>query len=121
MPILPITIETPAVGGQGQPFDGLPSTDEERAQEQAARDDVLKVLLRYLQSLPQRPPRRSENVSAFDLLGGNALNKYLLLLTVDIGFGQVSARELSELLPEGSRVSALGDFDHIASSEHAQT
>jgi hypothetical protein len=32
MPILPITIETPAVGGQGQPFDGLPSTDEERAE-----------------------------------------------------------------------------------------
>jgi hypothetical protein len=38
MPVLPITIETPAVGGQGQPFDGLPSTDEERAEGPAAAD-----------------------------------------------------------------------------------
>lgn len=98
MPTLAITIQTPSDADQD------------------ARQQVRDVLIPFLESLPDQPPHRSENVASFDLYGDSALRQYLVLLVVDIGDGHVSARLLREALPEGTEVTPLGDFDPLASS-----
>ncbi|HYZ68338.1 MAG TPA: hypothetical protein VE666_11145 [Mycobacterium sp.] len=123
MATLAITIQTPPVGELENSGDGSNPTDVQMQEEQAARDNMLKALIPFLQSLPQRPPHRAANVTGFDLLGANSwsrLNNYLLLLNTDIGQGGL-VDELSEHLPEGSQVSMVGEFVSIESSRQLQT
>ncbi|WP_433521265.1 hypothetical protein ACQPZ2_28440 [Nocardia pseudovaccinii] len=118
-----ITIKTPAIGqleeGSG---DGSPLSDEQMREEKAARDKVLQSLVPFLQSLPHRPPRRAGNVFGFELLGASTwsnLNHYLLLLDVDIVGGRL-VDELAKVLPSGSSVSVVGDFEPLETSQPSQ-
>jgi hypothetical protein len=123
MGTIAITIKTPPVGaledGSG---DGSAPSDEQMREEQAARDAVVNSLVPFLQSLPHRPARRQGNVTGFELLGANTwsnLNKYLLLLSVDIG-GAGLADELAAALPSGSSVSVVGEFESLQKSQPSQ-
>jgi hypothetical protein len=125
MGTLAITIETPPVGRleEGRADASHPSDDEMR-EEQAARDNVVKSLVEFLETLPHRPPRRQGNVTGFELLGAGTwskLNNYLLLLTVDIGGGNL-AGELAAVLPDGSSVAVVGNYASLhASSANTPT
>ena len=117
MGTLAISIQVPPVGELETSGDGSSPTQAQMDEETAARDRLLKTISPFLDSLPGRPPHRSGNVSAFDLLGGKVwsqLNRYLLLLTVDVADSRVSD-ELSKLLPQGSKVAILGEFESVRS------
>lgn len=120
MQTMAITVTTPAVGQLEQGFaGGWNSTEEQRREEEAAREKVLQTLVPFLGSLERRPSRRSGNVSGFELLGTNSwseFNHYLLLIEIDFtDRGLVD--ELTTLLPSGSSVALLGEFDTLATSE----
>jgi hypothetical protein len=117
MGTLAISMQVPPIGVLETSGDGSNPTDEQMAEESAARDKILKILLPFLDSLPKRPPRRSGNVTGFDLLGAKVwsrLNHYLLLLEIDIADNQVPD-ELSKLLPQRSQISVLGEFESLSS------
>lgn len=89
MGTIAITIKTPPVGaledGSG---DGSAPSDETDARGAGRPGRSCDSLVPFLQSLPHRPARRQGNVTGFELLGANTwsnLNKYLLLLSIDIG------------------------------------
>jgi hypothetical protein len=110
-----ISIEVPPVGELETSGEGSSPTQAQMDEETAARNRLLKIVSPFLDSLSGRPPQRSGNVSAYDLLGGKVwsrLNHYLLLLTVDVADSRV-ADELSKLLPQGSNVSVLGEFESV--------
>ena len=120
---LAVTIKTPPVGqlekGSG---DGSNPSDDQMREEQAARDNVVSSLLPFLQSLPQRPLRRQGNVMGFELLGTGTwsnLNNYLLLINTDIG-GEELVDELATVLPSGSSVSLVGEFESLQKLQPAQ-
>jgi hypothetical protein len=121
MGTLAISIQVPPIGELETSGDGSSPTQAQMDEEMAARDSLLRIVSPFLDSLPRRPPHRSGNVSGFDLLGGKVwsrLNQYLLLLTVDIADSRVSD-ELSNLLPQGSKISVLGEFESVQSSAGA--
>jgi hypothetical protein len=58
-------------------------------------------------------------VSGFELLGGGTwshLNNYLLLLYIDLD-GDWVADELTTVLPKGSLVSVVGEYESLAISQ----
>ena len=121
MPTLAITIQTPAAGVRGQSGNGPTATTEKPSEANTADENLVNVLVPFLKSLPDRPPRRSGNVTGFDLLGPSmAGNTYLLLLSVDAAQGAVDGDELLKLLPAGSQASARGQFELLDSVWHPQ-
>ena len=109
---LVVEIDVPPVGELEVTGDGSSPTQEQMDEEQAAREQTLAKLRPYLQSLPQRPPHRSGNVSHVQLLGNNTwsnLNHYALIVTVDIGDPGLE-RGLLEVLPDGSTVAVHDDL-----------
>jgi hypothetical protein len=83
------------------------------AEELRARQKFLDIVSPYLETLPNRPPRRSGNVSRVELLGGGVWSQlYLLLVDVDIGEPRID-QELLAILPPGSKVSVVGAFDAL--------
>ena len=109
MTTLAITIQTPPHGASGQT--GNTSATTPTSEANTAGNSFVDALVSFLKSLPDRPARRSGNVTGFDLLAPlTAGNSYLLLLSVDTAPGAVDHYELLKLLPAGSGVSALGEF-----------
>ncbi len=112
MSTLIVHIEVPPVGDLEQTGDGTSPTDEQMAEETAAREKIVEALSPYLASLPERPDRRSGNVSRVRLLGGNVwstLNHYAAIVTVDIGDPGLE-EGLRKVLPKGSTIEVTGNF-----------
>jgi hypothetical protein len=110
-----IQIDVPAVGELELTGQGHNPTDAQMAEETAAREQTLETLRPYLSSLPERPPRRSGNVSRVQLLGGNTwskLNHYTAIVTVDIGTPPLD-EEIEKILPAGSQVVMSGSFEEL--------
>jgi hypothetical protein len=115
MSTLIVHIDVPPVGELETTGNGSNPTDEQMAEETAAREETLDVLRPYLASLPDRPPHRSGNVSRAQLFGGNVwseLNHYAVLVTVDIGDPGLEGA-LLRILPEGSKVEVTGDLQTL--------
>jgi hypothetical protein len=70
----------------------------------------LDVVSPYFESLISRSPSRTGNVSGVELLGPSQLSHYLLLLTVDIPAPLGINQEFLALLPEGSKMSVVSEF-----------
>ena len=104
MSTLVISIDLPPTGELETSGDGSSPTDAQMAEETQARENFLRLISPYLESLPKRPLRRQGNVARAELLGCDVwsqLNRYLLLATVDVGETGID-QELPALLPEGS-------------------
>lgn len=115
MATLAISIDLPPVGELETSGDGSSPTDAQTAEESQARQKFLDSVWQYLESLPKRPPHAQGNVSRVELLGRGVwsqLNHYLLLVTVDIGETGID-KELSAMLPAGSKVAVVGTFDSL--------
>lgn len=115
MATLAISIDVPPVGELETAGDGSSPIDAQMAQEQKARQKLLDAVSPYFKSLSKRPPHRTGNVSRVELLGRGTwsqLNHYLVLVTIDSG-GTDIAPELSRLLPKGSKVTVVGDFESL--------
>lgn len=116
MGTMTITINTPPVDqGSGDRWN---LTDEQMRKERAAREEVLRTLVPFLQSLEHRPLRRSGNVSGFELLGSGkwtSFHHYLLLIEIDF-LDQRLVDQLAEVLPTGSSVSVVGEFESLVNS-----
>jgi hypothetical protein len=90
--------------------EGSSPTDEEMDEEKQARQEFIDAIAPTLASLPERPARRAGNVRSVELLGGNVwseLNRYLLLVEVDIGDPGI---DLTSLVPAGGEVSVIGSY-----------
>jgi hypothetical protein len=112
---LAISIVLPPTGELETTGDGTSPTQAQMDEEMEARRNFIDTVSPYLKSLPERPPHRAGNVSRVELLGRDVwsqLNRYLLLVTVDIGDPGIE-QELSAFLPQGTQVSSLGDFDSL--------
>lgn len=121
MSTLTISIHLPPVGELESSGDGSSPTEAQMAEEMQARQKFLDIVSPFFETLPNRPPHRSGNVSRVELLGGGVwsqLNRYLLLVDVDIGEPGID-QELLAILPAGSRVSVVGAFDPIETWTHA--
>ena len=104
-----VRIDAPPQGELETSGNGTSPTDEQMAEEQRIRQGFLDGVSPYLESLPQRPPHRSGNVSRVELLGKeiwSEMNHYLLVLHVDIG--DVNLSELPAHLPPGTEVNVVG-------------
>jgi hypothetical protein len=113
---LTLSIDLPPVGELETSGDGTSPTDAQMEEETQARQDFLDLVSPYFDSLPNRPLRRTGNVSRVKLLGAGVwsqLNHYLLLITSDGGGGAGIREELLAVLPEGSRVSDVGSFGPV--------
>jgi hypothetical protein len=89
--------------------EGSSPTDDQMAEEQAARDQFMELIAPALSSLPERPPRRTGNVSRVQLLGANTwsnLNHYLVLVDSD---GEVGP-DLESVLPADAKVEVIGAY-----------
>ena len=114
MPIVPIRIDVPPTGIEVT-GDGTSPSDEEMAEELAARQEFLDRVSPTLASLPSRPARRAGNVSRVELLGTDVwskMNHYLLLVSVDIGDPDI---DLASLLAPGSDFSVIGSYASLES------
>jgi hypothetical protein len=112
---LAISIVLPPTGELETTGYGTSPTQAQMDEEMEARRNFIDTVSPYLKSLPERPPHRAGNVSRVELLGRDVwsqLNRYLLLVTVDIGDPGIE-QELSAFLPQGTQVSSLGDFDSL--------
>jgi hypothetical protein len=112
---LAISIVFPPTGELETTGHGTSPTQAQMDEEMEARRNFIDTVSPYLKSLPERPPHRAGNVSRVELLGRDVwsqLNRYLLLVTVDIGDPGIE-QELSAFLPQGTQVSSLGDFDSL--------
>jgi|1186.fasta_scaffold953102_2 hypothetical protein len=113
MPTVAIRIDMPPKGIEVN-GDGSSPSDEQMAEEQAARQEFIDLITPQLESLPGRPSRRAGNVSNVQLLGANTwseLNHYLLLVSVDIGNPGV---DLESVLPDGAKVEVIGSYGDLA-------
>jgi hypothetical protein len=122
MSTLTISIHLPPTGELEISGNGSSPTDDQMAEELQARQTFLDIVSPYLETLPDRPPHRSGNVSRVELLGGGVwsqLNRYLLLVDVDIGEPRID-QELLALLPAGSKVSVVGAFDAMQTWPEAE-
>jgi hypothetical protein len=121
MSTLTISIHLPPVGELETSGNGSSPTDDQMAEELQARQKFLDIVSPFFETLPNRPPHRSGNVSRVELLGGGVwsqLNRYLLLVDVDIGEPRLD-QELLAILPPGSKVSFVGAFDALETWTHA--
>ena len=121
MSTLTISIHLPPTGELETSGDGSSPTEAQMAEEMQARQKFLDIVSPFFEKLPNRPPHRSGNVSRVELLGGGVwsrLNRYLLLVTVDIGEPRID-QELLAILPPGSKVSVVGAFDAMQTWTHA--
>jgi hypothetical protein len=112
---LAISIVLPPTGELETTGDGSSPTQAQMDEEMKARSAFVDTVSPYLKSLPERSPHRAGNVSRVELLGRDVwseLNHYLLLATVDIGDPGIE-QELSALLPHGTQISGLGDFNSL--------
>jgi hypothetical protein len=115
MATLATSIVLPPTGELETTGDGTSPTQAQMDEEMKARGDLIDTVSPYLRSLPERSPHRAGNISRVELLGRDVwseLNRYLLLVTVDIGDPGIE-QELSALLPQGTQVSSLGDFSSL--------
>jgi hypothetical protein len=115
MSTMAISVHLPPVGELEITGNGSSPTDAEMAEEMQARQKFLDLVSPFFEKLPNRPAHRSGNVSRVELLGGGVwsqLNRYLLLVDVDIGDPRID-QELLAILPAGSKVSVVGAFDAI--------
>jgi hypothetical protein len=71
----------------------------------------LGIVSPYFESLTSRPLSRTGNVSRVELLGPSQLTHYLLLVTVDIPAPLGINQEFLALLPEGSKMSVVSEFE----------
>jgi hypothetical protein len=109
---LAISIDLPPAGELETAGNGTSPTQAQIDEETRARQHFVDTVTSYLKSLPETPPHRAGNVTRVELLGRNVfsqLNHYLLLVTVDIGDPGIEGR-LSALLPQGTRISVVGEF-----------
>ncbi|GAS95216.1 laccase-1 [Mycolicibacterium canariasense] len=89
-------------------------------------DALLAVVRPFLQSLPRRRAGRVGNVLSCELLSARGIretNRYLVLIDVDLPSPRALRRlagELTEVLPVGSTVSVLGEFESAARSPESQ-
>jgi hypothetical protein len=84
----------------------MPANDQTQAEEDA-RQQFLDFVEPKLEALAARPPTRSGNIVHIELLGGNewsTLNRYLLLVSTDIGEPDI---DWAELVPPGGDASVL--------------
>jgi hypothetical protein len=115
MATLAISVVLPPAGELETTGDGTSPTQSQMDEEMKARQDFIDTVSPYLKSLPERSPHRAGNISRVELLGRDVwseLNRYLLLVSVDIGDPGVE-QELSALVPQGTQVSGLGDFNSL--------
>ena|GEM_PF-2221069 len=116
MATLAISIILPPTGELEKTGDGTSPTQAQMDEEMKARRYFIDTVSPYLKSLPERSPHRMGNVSRVELLGCDVwskLNRYLLLVTVDIGDPGIE-QELSALLPPETQISGLGsDFNSL--------
>jgi hypothetical protein len=115
MATMAISIDLASVGELETSGEGTSPTDAQADEEMHARQKFLDIVSPYFESLPNRPLRRTGNVSRVELLGRGVwsqLNHYLLLVTVDSGDPRIE-QELSAKLPQGSKVSVVGAFDFL--------
>jgi hypothetical protein len=115
MATLAITIDLPPAGELEVTGNGTEPTQAQMDEETKWRNSFIDAVSSYLASLPGMPPQRMGNVSRVELLGRNewsTLNHYLLLVTVDIGDRGIEDH-LADLLPPGSKVTGLGDFESL--------
>jgi hypothetical protein len=120
MPVVAIRVDMPPTGIEVT-GEGSSPTDDQMAEEQAARQEFIDVVEPQLASLPERPSRRSGNVSRVQLLGANTwsdLNHYLLLVSVDIGDPGV---ELESVLPPEAEVTVIGSYGDLKEWPEAAT
>ena len=109
---LAISIDLPPSGQLETIGNGTSPTQAQMDEETRARQHFVDTVTSYLKSLPETPPHRVGNVTRVELLGRNVfsqLNHYLLLVTVDIGNPGIEGH-LSALLPQGARISVVGEF-----------
>jgi hypothetical protein len=88
-------------------------TDEQMEEESAYRQEFLDYVSPKLAALLERGPRRSANVLDIEIHGADTwsnMNRYLLLITVDIGG---PGFELKELLPPQAEAKIIGDYELI--------
>jgi hypothetical protein len=89
-------------------------------------DMVLASVQPLMESLPRRPAGRAGSVLASELLSSAGIretNRYLLLVDVDKPSPRslrMLAEELTTVLPAGTNVSALGEFDSVARAPKSQ-
>lgn len=89
-------------------------------------DTVLSSVLPFLESLPRRAAGRAGSVLASELLSSTGIretNRYLLLVDVDKPSPRslrMLADELTKVLPAGTNVSVLGEFDSVARAPKSQ-
>jgi len=122
MSTLAMSIHLPPTGELEISGNGSSPTEDEMAEEMGARQSFLDIVSPFFETLPNRPSRRSGNISSIELLGGNVwsqLNRYLLLVTVDIGDPRID-RELLAMLPEGTRISVVGAYGSLQTWPEAQ-
>jgi hypothetical protein len=109
---LAISIVLPPTGELETTGDGTSPTQAQMEEEMEARRNFIDTVSPYLKSLPERPPHRAGNVSRVELLGRDVwsqLNRYLLLVTVDIGDPGIE-QELSAFLTAGNSGIEPGRF-----------
>ena len=122
--IAAFTIDVAPVKQQLGVFAPMP-TEPAQPQVDDARDDILKALVPTLQSIQDQTKfAHVGSVAGFDLLGprvivSSASNRCLLLLQLGHPGLNTEAvvEELRKGLPDGSDVSALGEFLSLASSD----
>ncbi|MFH8386390.1 hypothetical protein ACH4E7_36615 [Kitasatospora sp. NPDC018058] len=106
-------IDTPATGIEQS--DDVPGpTDEQMAQEEQARQAFLDAVSPHLAALPGAPKHRFGNVSKVEPFGGDTwadMNRYLLVLTVDLGAPPIP---FDSFLPPGSTVTEVGVYAPMA-------
>ena len=115
MATMAISIDLPPVGELETSGNGSSPTDAQMAEEEKARQKFLDSVSPFLASVPKRPPHAFGNVSKIELLGTGVwsqFNHYLLLLEVDIGDPRID-RELTALLPKGSKMSVVGSYESL--------
>ncbi len=120
MATLVISIDLPPVGELETSGKGTSPTKAQMDEERQARQNFLDLITPFFELLPNRPLRRADNISRVELLGGDIvsqLNHYLLLVSVDIIAQLRIDQELSTMLPKGSKVSVVGDFDSLRTWE----
>ena len=108
--MLVISIEMPPTGELETSDSGFPLTEAQMAEEMAARQKFLDLVSPLLGKLPNRPFRRGGNISRISLHGASVwsrLNRYVLLIDVDIGVPPVD-QELRAILPAGAKVTLVG-------------
>jgi hypothetical protein len=108
-----VNIDLPPTGGLEAGSGDASSTHAQENQGPRANYDLFEAVSPYLQSLVDKPPRRSGNILHVELLGTpdeeTAINHYMLVVIYDLAGGLPDIKqELSTLLPQGTQLSVEG-------------